>query len=249
MKLVCFFAIAVCAGAQPVRMFESATISHSDGNTGRATIATTPVTLSLQNQTLKDCMRIAYGVKVVQAAGGTKWADVERFDIEAKAARPASDKELLQMLQGLLKERFKLDVHRESKMVPGYAMLAARGGVKIHEVEPGAAHVQARRGMINAERITMPNLAEALGEVLSVPVLDMTNTPGVFDFSLLWTADMVRAGQLTADEPDEPTAQPAGLTPASLFGAMQEQLGLRLESRKVPVDVMVIDKVEKLKEK
>jgi uncharacterized protein (TIGR03435 family) len=247
MKLVLFFAIAAVAVGQPVRMFESATISHSDGNTGRATIATTPVKLSLQNQTLKDCLRIAYGVKVVQASGNAKWADIERFDIEAKAARPASDKELLVMLQSLLKERFRLDVHKESKMVPGYALLAAKGGVKIHEVEPGAAHVQARRGMINGERISMPNLAEALGEVLNLPVLDMTNTPGVFDFSLIWTADMVRPGQLTADEPDEPTAQPGGLTPASLFGALQEQLGLRLESRKVPVEVMAIDRVERLK--
>ena len=247
MKLVLFFAIAAVAVAQPVRMFESATISHSDGNTGRATIATTPVKLSLQNQTLKDCLRIAYGVKVVQAAGNAKWADIERFDIEAKSARPASDKELLQMLQTLLKERFKLDVHKESKMVPGYALLAAKGGVKIHEVEPGAAHVQARRGYINAERISMPNLAEALGEVLNSPVLDMTNTPGVFDFSLVWTADMVRPGQLTADEAEQTTAQPEALTPASLFGAIQEQLGLKLESRKVPVEVMAIDRVERLK--
>src|ERR1700722_8547951 len=107
MRFALFAFIALSTVAQPVRTFESATISHSDGNTGRATIATGTNTLSLQNQTLKDCLRIAYGVKVVQTAGSAKWADIERFDIEAKAARPAVDKELMQMLQALLKERFK----------------------------------------------------------------------------------------------------------------------------------------------
>src|SRR5580704_6885187 len=133
MRLALFAITALSTFAQPVRTFESATISHSDGNLGRATIATGPNKLSLQNQTLKDCLRMAYSVKVVQTAGSAKWADVERFDIEAKSARPAVDKELMQMLQTLLKERFKLDVHKESKMVPGYALLAAKGGVKIHE--------------------------------------------------------------------------------------------------------------------
>ncbi len=240
-------ALVSVAQAQVPKTFESATVRRTEDVNGPARYQTFPGRISLQGETLKECIRVAYNVKVVVAPGNAKWTETERFDIEAKAARPVGDNELLMMLQALLKERFKLDVHRESKMVAGYAIAQAKGGIKIHEVEPGAAHIQTRRGYINAERISMPNLATALSAMLNVPVLDMTNAPGVYDFSLTWTPDMVRPGQLTADEPETQTAQPDNITPASLFAAIQEQLGLRLDSRKAPADVMIVDRVERLK--
>src|SRR5271155_1647413 len=102
----------------PARTFESATIRPSQTVEERARYFTSPGRLSMQNQTLKDCVRIAYGVKVAQIAGGAKWMETDRFDIEAKVVRPAGENELLAMLQTLLKNRFKLELRRETKMFP-----------------------------------------------------------------------------------------------------------------------------------
>jgi len=85
------------------RHLKHASITPSSAQEGRSLYNTAPGRLSMQNQTLRDCIRIAYGVKVAQVSGGAKWAESERFDIEAKAKGPAGDRELMMMLQALLK--------------------------------------------------------------------------------------------------------------------------------------------------
>jgi len=203
----------------------------------------------MQNQTLKDCVRIAYGVKVAQIAGGAKWMETDRFDIEAKVVRPAGENELLAMLQTLLKNRFKLELRRETKMFPGYALLVMKSGLRMHEVEPGAGHVNTNRGALTGERTSMANLATALSEVLNTPVLDMTNVAGVFDFSLRWTPDLARPRPpLSSEDSGEPSVLPDMPEGPSLFAAVQEQLGMRLESRKAPLDVLVIERAERPRE-
>jgi uncharacterized protein (TIGR03435 family) len=232
-------------GLAQTAAFETASIKPSQEPEGRSSINTAPGRLTMRNQTLKDCIRIAYDVKVAQVSGGAKWAEFERFDVEAKARRPVGDRELMLMLQALLKDRFKLDLRRETKMVPGYALMQAKGGVKIREVEPGPGHINTRIGNITGESASMANLTAALSELLKVPVLDETGVSGVFTFGLDWTPDVSRPRPGLSQEDPDPSALPNSPEGPSLFAALQEQLGLKLERRKSPLGVLVIERAEK----
>ncbi len=233
--------------AQTSSRFESATIRPSQEPEGRASYFTTATKITLRNQTLKDCVRLAYDVKIAQVSGGARWVETQRFDIEATTARQVSDREEMAMLRALLLDRFKLALHRDSKMFSGYALLLAKGGLKIREVEPGPGRIGTRRGSLSGEAASMTKLAQGLSEVLNSPVIDMTETPGVFTFALTWNPDLVRPGSLTgADDPDTPpTVLPDNSPGPSLFAAIEEQLGLRLDRRKVPLEVLVIDRAER----
>jgi uncharacterized protein (TIGR03435 family) len=235
--------VSLCS-AQITPTFASVSIQSNKSPEGSSSYNTLPGKLNIRNKSLKDCIRLAYGVKVAQLPGGPKWAETERYDIEAAAKGPAAEPQLMAMLQTLLKERFKLDFHRETKMVPGYAMTVAKSGFKIHEVEPGPGHVNLRRNALDGQRVSMVNLAQTLSDLLGMPVLDATAIPGVFDFRLTWTPtiDVPRPG--LSDEDAERSVLPQDST-ASLFAAIQEQLGLRLEARKAPLDVLVIDHAQK----
>jgi len=241
--------LAAVASAQTQPRFASAAIKPSEGIDGHESYFTNASKITLLNQTLKDCVRIAYDVKIAQVAGGPKWIETQRFDIEAVTGRPASDREQLAMLRALLQDRFKLALHRDSKMFPGYAMLLAKSGLKIREVEPGPGHINTRRGSLSGEAASMANLAAALSQVLNSPVIDMTEAPGVYTFGLTWNPDLVPPGSLTQDEdPDAPrSVMPDRVSTPSLFAAIEEQLGIRLDHRKIPLEVLVIDHAERPK--
>jgi uncharacterized protein (TIGR03435 family) len=205
--------------------------------------------LVLQNQSLKDCIRIAFDVKAVRVApGGPKWVEAQHFDIEAKAASVAGDHEMKAMLRALLLERFKLEVHRETKMSPGYSLVVAKGGLKIRAVPPGPSRISSRRASLNGECASMASLAQALSDAMNRPVIDLTAVPGVFTFQLEWTPDVVQPGSLTADDED-PNVLPDMPRGPSISAALQDQLGLKLETRKVPLDVLLIDRAERPSER
>jgi uncharacterized protein (TIGR03435 family) len=188
--------------------------------------------------TLKRCVRGAYGVEEPRILGGPKWIDEARYDIEAKAAGPAGDRELMVMLQSLLAERFKLAFHRETRALPGYALVVGKGGLKAKPSDPDAdSRTSSSRVSIEAAGCTMAHLALKLSEILHLPVADFTAVPGGFDFKLEWTVDDMQA--------TPPAAAPDPASGPSIFAALQGQLGLRLESRKVPAEVLVIDHAEK----
>src|ERR1700678_1124034 len=109
--------------------FEAASIKPSAAPPGSSSgISTRIGSISGRHVTLKRCMRGAYDMQESQIVGGLKWVDEDRYDIEAKAAGPAGDHALLAMLQSLLLDRFKLAFHRETRALPGYALLAGKGG-------------------------------------------------------------------------------------------------------------------------
>jgi uncharacterized protein (TIGR03435 family) len=226
----------------PPPAFEAASIkpSKAEPNSGSG-IRTTKGRVSAYNVTLKRCIRGAYDVPESQIFG-PKWIDEDRYDIEAKAAGPAGDHELMKMLQSLLSERFKLTFHRETRELPGYALVAGKTGIKAKRSEAdGESRTNARRGEIDAQACSMHQLAMKLSEAVHLPVADLTAVEGTFDFKLEWTPDDMRARQ--------PGAGPADLASGpSVFQALQEQLGLKLEARKVPTEVLVIDHAEKASE-
>ena len=154
------------------------------------------------------------------------------------------------MLQTLLLDRFKLAVRRETKVVPGYALVVAKTGAKLHQStvaeESGVEKplFTGRRGDLTAERITVAQIAEVLARELNSPVSDMTGIQGVFELHLQWIPENNQIMKKPGEDGDvlAPTERADGPV---IFTALQEQLGLKLEARKVPVEIIVIDHVDK----
>ncbi len=192
----------------------------------------------------------AYGIPGPRILGGPKWLDSERFDIEAAMDSSAFDRmrtlsrdqRMLQkqaMFQQLLADRFKLRVHWETREVPVYALTVVKGGPalsKAKQPELGLG-TSAGVGLVGANGATLAEIAQVLtqeaSQELGRMVIDKTGIEGKYDIKLQWTPD---GGGSPAS---------AGANPGpSIFTAIQEQLGLKLESTKGPVQVLVIDHVE-----
>jgi uncharacterized protein (TIGR03435 family) len=216
--------------------FEVAAIKPSPDPTGSSSgIFETKGRIEARNVTLRRCIRGAYDIAEAQIVGGPKWIDQDRFYIEAKAAVPADDPELMLMLRTLLAERFKLVLHEEKRVVSGYQLVLGKSGLKAQSSaskENSAGNLG--RGRLEAKGYSMSQLAIKLAEVLHAPVIDRTGLTGKFDFNLRWTPDEMQTSP----------SQDAASGP-SIFSALQEQLGLKLEAGKIPGNVLVIDSAEK----
>jgi uncharacterized protein (TIGR03435 family) len=211
----------------------------------------------MRNVSLKMLIQTAYDLRGPEAgqriSGGPVWLDSNKYDIEAKAAEPVSEAELKRMLQSLLAERFQLALHRETREMPGYTLGVAKGGPKLKEAKPDEVRKglwQQGGGPLTGQAASMQTLAQTLAMRLGRPVTDRTALTGAYDFTLTWTPDESEQGGLQsalANLPPEIAAQlsrnrdPNG---PSLFTAIQEQLGLRLEPQKQPAEVLVIDHAE-----
>jgi uncharacterized protein (TIGR03435 family) len=227
MRKVIFF-LASYAFAQPPA-FEAATIKPSKDQPGHSGSHSRTGMIVLTGQTLKGLICVAYQVKDFQVSGGPKWMDGDRFDINAKAEGAADGVQLRNMLQTLLADRFQLVFHREQKIGPAYALVLVKSGLKIKPVEGATgSNSNGGKGKLTVTGMTMPKLADLLTRELKTPVVDLTEAPGAYDFKLEWSIE--------GDANDVQSA---------LFAALQQQLGLKLESRKLPVDLIVVDRAEK----
>jgi uncharacterized protein (TIGR03435 family) len=193
-----------------------------------------PGRVILSYVTLQNLLAQAYRIKNFQIEG-PGWLDSDRFDIEAKLPAEAKDDDFPVMLQALLKERFKLKFHLESKALSAYVLLPAKGGPKLRTIDEPPGNVRTTNGATRRHlsgKVTMLGFSGLLSNMLDRPVVDVTELKGVYDVDLEWSVDDATASQ--AD--DAPT----------LFTVLREKLGLRLESRKTPVDFYVIDHVERV---
>jgi uncharacterized protein (TIGR03435 family) len=203
----------------------------------RESIDSVPGRLTIRNASLSTCIKWAYIVTDYQISAPA-WLQIEKYDIVAKALGPAPLPQLRQMLQTLLADRFHLQLHRETKDLPVYELIAAKSGPKLHKADPGGnTDMRGENGSFAFHSTSMPQFAEDLSTLSQVdrPVLDRTGLPGIFDFSLKFgdsSADLKRA----LVEGDGP----------SIFTVIQEQLGLKLEARKGPIEMLVIDRVERV---
>ncbi|MBZ5617374.1 MAG: TIGR03435 family protein [Acidobacteriia bacterium] len=246
---ILILAVRAFGQTAPAPTFEVASIKPSKAEP-RSISGVTSETgrISARNVTLRRCIRGAYNVPETQVLGGPKWIDDERYDIDAKAAGPAGDHDLMIMLQSLLAERFKLVFHREKRPMSGYALVVGKSGLKAQRSTPEAhSFTHARRGGIDAQACTMANLAQKLSDALHLPVADFTGVEGAFDIKLEWTPEDTQA-KPPAGGDKAGTLAPDGAAGPSIFAALQEQLGLKLESRKVPTEVLVIDRADKASE-
>jgi len=193
--------------------------------------------------TLKQIVQEAYDLApTVGITGGPGWSDSDRFDIDAKAEDPSktTDAQLHQMLQQLLAHRFKLKLHREEKEVSGSLLVVEEKGPKLKEwTDP--AHVLpvgGRPGDMIFRGALMSQFAEFLSVVLRQPVEDRTGLTGRYGFTLKWSPGDTESIPPEFKGPPDPTLP-------SLVTALQEQLGLHLQSARVPVTIFVIDSAEK----
>jgi bla regulator protein BlaR1 len=221
----------------------------------------------LERMTLRELVIFAYRVRDFQVAGGPGWVDSERYNIDARVeGSPASfNQEYVTLqsrrLQTLLRDRFNLTIHRETKEFPVYELTVAKGGPKLLtpncvQREPGDFTVAPGKycgliagslasGRLQASSTTMANLARFLSSMLSRTVVDKTGITGEFDLHLTFTPGRpsVRSPDVAGPRPADGVAAP-DLGP-SIFTAIQEQLGLKLESAKGPVEILVIDRAER----
>jgi uncharacterized protein (TIGR03435 family) len=203
------------------------------------------------NLGVKDLIVAAYRRDYSQVSGGPKWIDPnmlttdDRYNIEAKAAGEASEDQIRQMLQTLLMDRFKLAAHGESVTQTVYDLVVAKRSPRLQEVKVEQYVSKARTGggRVIADQLTMRDLATHLTGQVRTPVADKTGLTGVYKFSLEWTPESLRVPGIGAPPANgEPGIDANG---PSLFTALQEQLGLKLEPAKGTVEVLVIDHVER----
>ena len=218
--------------------FEVASVKLNASGEGRSFTRTTGGRVEWTNVTLKMCICMAYNVHDYSFFG-PDWLSSVRVDIVAKPSAPEHDVDL--MMQTLLMERFKLVAHRGSRNVTAYALVVAASGPKIHAVELGEKKEYWGIGTLKGESVPMTLLAQMLAARLHGPVEDKTGLPGVFNFTLTWTPDDVPSGPPSASGASIPDRREG----PSVFSAVQEQLGLKLEARKIPTQILVVDHVEK----
>jgi len=223
---------AACLHAQPA--FEVASIKPADPNANGTSIHSTPDRLTLENISLKDCIEQAFDVKDFSLAG-PGWLDSARFNITAKASGEVPRKQLDIMLRSLLLDRFKLTFHHEWKVMPAFALRIGPKGLKLKPDSPGRSGWGNGRGRLDGIKLSMPGVADLLAEFVNRPVKDMTGASGVFTFKLRWNPEATAAG--------EPPPDPA--LPNSVFTALEEQAGLKLEARRLPVEILVVDHIER----
>ena len=190
--------------------------------------------LTFGNASLSDCLKYAYGIASDAQLVGPEWIKSKdvRFDIVAQAPPNTPHDQVELMLQTLLAERLKVTVHHEQRELPHLALIAGKNGPKLKEAKASTAGNSAMRGRINANNMQMRGLATLLSRFERQTVVDKTGLKGYFEFKLDWTPD----DGIKSDDSGGP----------SLFSAVQEQLGLKLESQKGPLDVLVVDHAEKM---
>jgi len=223
------------AAAQPLT-FEVASVKPNLTDSGHSSNHTRPTSLIMDNSTLAGLIRSAYGLRPDQLIG-PGWMETERFDIAAKSSHEVTDDELMQMLQALLVERFKLTFHHDEKELPVYALVVDKKGLKIQPVEGNGDSTHTEKGLLQAKEVTLAQLAKSLSTILGRTVLDDTKTEGSFTFELKWTPEDLSAKEKKAEK------ESAG---PSIYDAVREQLGLKFEERKAKLPILIVDHVERV---
>ena len=241
--------------------FDVASVKPNKGDGNMMRWMYTPDGMSTTNLSLKNLIASAYNIKQYLISGGPSWVSSTGFDVDAKVAGPdvetfkkISPSQRRLMLQKLLAERFNLAVHTETKTLPVYDLVLATGGPKFKPAAPDPSPspdanpsdppkmksmLRMGHGTLNLQDMPLSALVSQLGYTVSRDVIDKTGLAGKYDIDLKWTPDdsPANAGS-EAGKSDQDQAP-------NIFTAIQEQLGLKLESAKAPEEFFVIDHVER----
>jgi uncharacterized protein (TIGR03435 family) len=232
------FLVVWSAGAG---QFDAASIHKSSGKGGgRGSMPgqefhLSPVTLTAQGVTLRDCIRWACNVNEYQVTG-PDWIESERYDITGKSAEAANTDEFRVMMQGLLADRFGLQFHRETKVMSTWMLSVGKNGPKFKESDSegdSALEPEMKTMSISIKRAPISQLVAIASKAVQAPVLDMTELKGRYDVTIQISKYLPQPGD---GPPDVVSILQRGL---------QEELGLKLESKKVPLDLLVVDHAER----
>lgn len=228
--------------------FEVVTIKPSDPNRPGKLFTVRGRQVMTINTTVSDMLSVSYGIHPRQIVGGPDWVGSQKYDVTGEPDVPGrpSTTQLRGMIEKLLADRFKLSFHRDKKELPVYALVVGPKGPMLTRsaADPNGLPGLLFQGLgvLPARNATMEDFASVMqSAVLDRPVVDKTGLSGRYDFTLKWTPDetqFVSMGVRVPPPPDDPNAPPG------LFTAIQEQLGLKFDSTKAPVEVLVIDHIE-----
>jgi uncharacterized protein (TIGR03435 family) len=268
-------AISAFAFAQEAapKQFEVASIKPDHSSDNRMGVALEPGgRFVATNVPARFLIQFAYQLKDNQLSGLPGWADSDRYDIAAKPESGAGTKteEVRVMMQSLLADRFQMTFHKETREMPIYALVVAKSGLKMQAAkgnadfgddpkprpEPGPGRgrgqglgagggegIRMSRGELNGANVKVAMIADQLSRIVGRSVTDETGLAGSYDFVLKYTPEgTAQPGR--GPEPSE-AAPPSDSQSPSIFAAVQEQLGLKLEPKKGPVDLYIIDRLEK----
>jgi uncharacterized protein (TIGR03435 family) len=250
--------------------YEVVSIKPNKSGTMMMRIMFTPDGISVSGVPVHMMLREAFDISDDQILGEPGWAKNDRFDIEAKVA--AEDVPKLKALKParrwavmlpVFQDRFALKFHHETRDLTQYVLMVAKGGLKIKEATPddayadglkapdgksgGGGMMRVQRGELIGQGIPLDNLVRFLSFQLQSPVIDKTGLTGKYDINLKWTPDETEGGMARPPDGSQSEAgnpAPATTTGPSIYTALEEQLGLKLEAHKEPGDVIVIDHIE-----
>jgi uncharacterized protein (TIGR03435 family) len=221
--------------------YDVVSIKQNTSESGSMSFSIAPDGFMATNTTLHMLVANAYGFNWDLISGLPKWADSDHFNVRAKVAESDIDafkklpyKERQPILQKALEERFQIAVRRETKELPVYDLVIAKGDLKLRETKPGGiggGSTVSNRGALTAKGVPVKSLLGTLAGVVHRPVIDKTGLTGVYDIELKWTPEDAPA---STDE-----------TGPSIFTALQEQVGLRLDASKGMVETLIVDHAEK----
>lgn len=219
------------ASAQTLASFEVASVKRSPPNHGAMYLAPWGSSIFvLKNATFNYLIQLAFGKPPDQIQATVGWMDSDAYDIEAKlpgGAPIANWRAIRDPLQNLLRERFQLRVHSARKQVHGYALVVAKEPLHLKAARAGLNSAYTAPGTVHGENVSLEGVAYLLSRATGTAVIDRTGKSGVYDIDLHFSA-----GAPDSNLPD-------------LFTAVREQLGLRLESAQIPLDVLVVDHAER----
>jgi bla regulator protein blaR1 len=233
---------AADVAANPVK-FDVVSIKPDSSDTGILMFKNTPDGFQARGFTVQMLLRAAYGYDDALIFGAPGWLNSEHYTLDAKVsgaevpalAKLTVDQRKL-MLQPLLVDRFQLKFHRETKQLPIYSLVVAKTGVKLQQSAPSDStepKMRMKAGVLTCQRFSISDLAQWLTLHVGRKVVDNTGFTGAYDFTLSWTPDSPGSSLQSVD------------SEASIFTAIQEQLGLKLEPMKGPIETFVIDHVER----
>jgi len=231
------FAAAILLTAAPILSqvaFDAATVRPVRDDTRTWAIRQVTATRYRSLSNVTQLITWAWNVKNYQVLNAPAWIAEDRFEIQATPGHPANTDEHRLMLQQLLKERFGLKAHHETRQLPVYALVVGKNGLKFsvakENPEPGHRGINIESGMLISRSGTLDDFADVLTTNLDRPVLNRTNLTGNYDFTLTW-------------EPPNGKNGPWAPFGPGLLSTIRE-LGLRLDPAKAPIDMLVIDAVE-----
>jgi uncharacterized protein (TIGR03435 family) len=238
--IVAILSLPLSAQSPPPRRFDVIVIEPSTSESWDMAMSMRDGTLRITNLFLKSIITSAYGIREDLISGLPSRAQSARFDIVAKLDEPdtasfnnMSRTQRREMIAALLADRFHLKAHTQSRILPIYELVPAKGGVRFPQHTPATestpssmGDVKVHKGEFNATGAPMPILSSFLAETIESTVIDSTGLAGKYDFHLKWASDEASDGP-------------------SLFTALQEQLGLKLLPGKGPVDTLIVDRIER----